>query len=159
QVHPDLEAVHAAPPLADVARRHLGVHDTAPGGHPLHVAGGDHAPVSRGVLVLELALQHVRDRLESAVRMIGRALGLAGAVARRPHLVEQQKWIDEGQPAGGERTSDDEAAALELTVRRDHALDLATHVSPSFIYVVLRRRSWRSTPGPAFEREGAPRRR
>ena len=39
QVHPDLEAVHAAALLADALRRHLRVHDAGAGGHPLHVAG------------------------------------------------------------------------------------------------------------------------
>ena len=78
--------------------------------------------------MLELAVQHVGHRFESAVWMIGCALGLARAIVRRPHFVEQQKGIDEGQPCGWERPTDDEAAALELAVRGDHAFDLTTHV-------------------------------
>ena len=112
EVHPDLEAVDAPALLADGLRRHLGVHDAAPGRHPLHVARRDRAAVPGGVLVLELSLEHVGHRLEAAVRMVGRAHGLARAVVGRPHLVEEQEGIDEVEARGRERTPNDEAARL-----------------------------------------------
>src|SRR6266704_3004734 len=89
QIHPDLEAVHPPALLADAARGHLGVNDARPGGHPLHVARAEHAAVAGRVLVLELALQHISDGLEAAMRVIWRADRLAGSVIDRPHLVEQ----------------------------------------------------------------------
>ncbi len=60
------------------ARRHLGVHDPGPGGHPLHIARADHPAVAGGVLVLELALEDVADRLEAPMRVIGCADRRAG---------------------------------------------------------------------------------
>ncbi len=157
QVHPDLEPVHAAAPLADLRGRHLGVHDAPARGHPLHVAGADRALVSRGILVLELALQHVGHRLEPAMRMIGRALGLAGAVVCRPHLVEQQERIDEVQAWGRERPADDEAAAFELPVRGGHAFDVAAHLVLFLLWAPLRRRRAPATPAPSFARARARR--
>ena len=71
------------------------------------------------VLVLELALEHVGDRLEAAVRMVGRADRLARPVVDRPHLVEEQERIDQLEPGGRERAAHDEAAALGLLVRGD----------------------------------------
>jgi len=79
--------------------------------------------VAGRVLVLHLAFEHVRDRLEAAMRMVGRAHRLARAVVCRAHLVEEQKGIDQGEPPCGERPAHDEASALELAVRRLDARD------------------------------------
>src|SRR5580765_189480 len=121
QVHPDLEAVHAPALVADLARRLLGMNDTGAGSHPLHVAWLEHALVASGVLVLELALEHVGDGLEAAVRMVGRAHGLARGVIDRAHLVEQQEGVDQVQALGGKGTPHDEAGALALAVGGDDA--------------------------------------
>ena len=37
-VHPQLKTVHHAAAALEFVRRHFGMHDAAPGGHPLHVA-------------------------------------------------------------------------------------------------------------------------
>ena len=97
------------------------MHDARACGHPLDVARAQHAAVARRVLVLELALQHVSDGLEAAMRMIGRADRLAGAVVDRPHLVEQQERIDHVQSRGRDRPAHDEACPLALAVRGDDA--------------------------------------
>src|SRR5712691_3088728 len=117
QVHPDLESVHSAAFVADVARGHFGMHDAGTCGHPLHVARAKHAAMAGRVLVLELALQHVSDGLEAAMRVIGRADRLAGAVIGRPHLVEKEEGIDHVQSRGRHRPAHDEACAFALTVR------------------------------------------
>src|SRR5262245_27678290 len=56
--------------------RRLDVQDPRAGRHPLGVAVGDRAAAAVGVLVLEDAVDHVGDRLEAAVRVPRRALGL-----------------------------------------------------------------------------------
>ena len=65
------------------------------------------------VAVLELALEHVGDGLETAVRMIGRADRLTGRDVGRSHLVEEQERIEHVEPGGRERPVHEEAAALE----------------------------------------------
>jgi len=127
QVHPHLEPVDAPAVLPNRLRRHLGVHHSTPGRHPLDVAGGDPAAVPGGVLVLERSLEHVGHRLEPAVRMIGRSHGLARAVVGRTHLVEEEKRIHQIQSRGRERTPHHETAAFELPVCRDDLFDLASH--------------------------------
>ena len=44
EVGPQLEAVH---PSLRIALRHFVVHDAATGGHPLHVAGAQHAAIAK----------------------------------------------------------------------------------------------------------------
>ncbi len=97
------------------------MHDARARRHPLHVARAQHAAMPGRVLVLELALQHVGDGLEAAVRVIGRADRLAGAVVDRPHLVEKEERIDHVQSRGRHRPAHDEACAFALAVRRDDA--------------------------------------
>lgn len=70
EVDPELEAVGTA-----VARGDLGVDNAACGRHPLQVAGADIALVALEVLVEELALEHVSDRFETTVRMVGETAG------------------------------------------------------------------------------------
>ena len=60
------------------------------------------AAMTCGVLVLDRALEDVRDGLEAAMRMVGRADRLARAVLDGTELVEQQERIDEmGRPPSG----------------------------------------------------------
>src|SRR5262249_13822678 len=111
--------------LARRARRLLGVDDARAGSHPLDIAGAQRAPMAGGVLVVHLALEHVGDGLETAVRVIGRAHRFTRAVVDRPHLVQEQERIDGRDSQPREGPADDEAAALALLVCRDDLLDLA----------------------------------
>ena len=54
--------------------------DAAAGGHPLGVALADDAATAVGVVVRDLAVEHVGDGLEPAVRVPRRALGLVRLV-------------------------------------------------------------------------------
>src|ERR1700674_3899091 len=93
--------------------------DARAGGHPLHVARTESAPVAGGIFVLHLAFEHVGDSLEAAVRMIGSADRLAGAVVDRAHLVDEQERIDRIDPLSREWPAHDETAALLLAVCGD----------------------------------------
>jgi hypothetical protein len=55
------------------------VDDATPCGHPLDVAGHEAAAVAGRILVLELAVEQVRDRLEAAMRMVGAPTAWPGA--------------------------------------------------------------------------------
>ena len=68
------------------------MHDAAPGGHPLHVAGAERAAISQAVAMLHGAGEHIGNGFDAAVRMPREAREIVG----RPivaEIVEQQKWI------------------------------------------------------------------
>ncbi len=90
------------------------------GRHPLGVAVGDQPAAAVGVLVGHLAVDHVGDGLEAAVRVPRRALGLARRVLDLAHLVEVHERVEVGQVDAGERPADREALALEAARRRRH---------------------------------------
>ena len=95
------------PPLRhQVLRRRLDVEDPAAGGHPLGVPVGDQAAPADRVLVLEGAVDHVGDRLEPAVRVPRRALGLARRVLHLAHLVHVDERVEVRRftPAKARRT-------------------------------------------------------
>src|SRR5439155_10980110 len=68
KVDPELEAAHA--PL--LLLRHLGMDDPAAGGHPLHAAALQIALVSEMIFVPQVAVEHVGDGPEAAVRVRGK---------------------------------------------------------------------------------------
>lgn len=75
------------------------------------------------VLVLHLTFEEVRHRLETTVRMVGRAYRLSRAIVDGAHLIEEQKRVDQGQSLTRVGTADDEATSLRLTVGGDDAAD------------------------------------
>src|SRR5690606_9962272 len=89
----------------------------------------DSAAVPSGVFVLEGALQHVGDGLESSVGVIGCADGLTRAVVGGTHLVEQEEGVDVVDVHAGEGPADDEAPAFPLAVGADDARHLTDAVA------------------------------
>src|SRR4029453_16102181 len=75
------------------------------------------------VVLLEGALEHVRDGLEAPVGMVGRADSLAGCVVSRAHVVEEQERVDHVEAGAGERAPDYEPPALDGPRRRDNLGD------------------------------------
>src|SRR5205814_5617495 len=123
--YPHLKAVHTPALLANPLGRHLGMDDACAGGHPLYVTRTEGPAMSRRVLVLELAVQRVRDRLESAVGVIGRTDGFSGTVSRRSHFVDEQEGIDQLEVPAGKRAPDDEPRPLALALADGNAGDFA----------------------------------
>ena len=106
--------------------------DASACGHPLNVAGIELAAIARGVFVLELAVEQVRDGLESAMRVIGRADRLAGRVVDRTHFIEQEKGIEQRQFRRRKGPPDDKAAAFDGPTGVDQTYGRANrHVRPS----------------------------
>jgi hypothetical protein len=99
--------------------------DTIAGSHPLHVAGCDGATVAGTVLVLELAVQHVGDRLETTVRMVWRTNRFARPIVDRTHFIEQQERVDVIEPCAWERPADQKSASLTQTLGMNDSLDFA----------------------------------
>src|SRR3989337_2200273 len=77
QVDPQLETVNNA---GIAAAGHFLMQYPAPRGHPLHVAGIDNAGIAQAVAVADIALQHIGDGLDAAVRVGWESL--AGAFGR-----------------------------------------------------------------------------
>jgi len=75
-----------------IAARHLLVQDARPGGHPLDVAGPEHAGIAKAVAMRDLALEDVGDRLDAAMRAPRKALGIARRIIVA-EIVEQQERV------------------------------------------------------------------
>ena len=78
---------------ASIALRHFLVENSAPGGHPLHVARAERAAVSEAVSMVDASREHIRDRLNAPVRMPRKSgpiiIGMIVA-----EIVEQQERIE-----------------------------------------------------------------
>ena len=75
--------------------------------------------------MVEDAVDDVGDGLEAAVRVPGRALGLAGRVLDGAHLVHVDERVEVAQVDAGEGALDREPLALEPAGRVGHGADAA----------------------------------
>jgi hypothetical protein len=107
----------------EMLRRRLDVQDAAARGHPLGVTVGDPPAAAIRVLVVEDAVDHVRDRLEPAVRVPRRALGLTGRVVDLAHLIQVDERVQLGHRHTGERAAHRKALALEAARRGGQMAD------------------------------------
>ena len=112
QIHPQLDAVEEAAAFDQFGRRGLDVQDARPRRHPLRGAVGDQAATAVGILVRELAVDHVGDGFESTVRVPIGAPGLARLIFHLTHLVHVHKGIQRGGADPGERPDHRESLAL-----------------------------------------------
>ena len=120
EVHPQLDAVEQAALLHQPLRRRLDVQQPGAGGHPLRVAVRDGAAATVAVLVVEDAVDDVGDGLEAAVRVPGRALGLARRVLHLAHLVHHDERVEVLEVDAGERAAHREPLALVAGRSRRH---------------------------------------
>ena len=70
--------------------------------------------------MLDLAVDHVGHGLEAAVRMVGRALGLAGRVLHGAQVIQQQERIGQAKVDPGEGAAHLEALAFQEPGSVDH---------------------------------------
>src|SRR5213078_1000192 len=121
EVRPELEAPH---PALAVALRHLLVDDAAARRHPLHVSRRDDAAVPEAVPVLHVARQHVRDRLDAAVRVPGEPADVLGRVVRA-EVVEEEERVELRHLVVAEHPLQVDAGALDGRLRLPDLLDPA----------------------------------
>src|SRR5262249_15666795 len=106
---PQLETVH---PAVGIALRHLLMQDAAARRHPLHVPRAEAAAIAEAVAVLDRTGQHVRDRLDPAMRVPREAReAIAGVVVAE--VVEQPERIEFRGVGEPERALEPHARALE----------------------------------------------
>src|SRR5581483_8878461 len=67
--------------------------DPAARSHPLHVAGGHFAFIAQAVPMLNRSCEHVRDRLNPAMRMPGKSCQIVSRVLIAK-IVQQQERIE-----------------------------------------------------------------
>src|SRR5437773_2105381 len=112
QIEPQLEPADSLGP--DL--RHLLVENAAARGHPLNVTRADAAPVTKGVLVLDLPFPDKGDRLDAAVRMIGKARLIVGGIGRL-EMVEEQERVEVVQSSSPDAAAKMDARPLDDGLR------------------------------------------
>ena len=75
--------------------------------------------------MLECAVDHVGHRLKPAVRVPGRALGLAGRILDLAHLVEMDERVEQVEVDAGERAPHRKAFAFQAAGRAGDGYDWA----------------------------------
>ena len=99
KIQPDLEQLERVCLISPQQRKHLGVHDTAPGRQPLHIAVAEARRGAERICVVDEAFAHDRHRLKPAVRMRWKA-GNGPAVIHAPAVLAGEILSD---VAPGER--------------------------------------------------------
>src|ERR1700757_3892338 len=109
KICPELESVHAA---GRVALGHFLMNDTAAGGHPLHVSGGDGAVIPHAVAMFDGSGEHISDGLNAAMWMPGKAGQVVfGHVIAK--VVEQQEGIEFVSVAKAKGAAEMDSGALQ----------------------------------------------
>ena len=94
------------------------MHDPASGSHPLDIAGADAAGVAEGVLMIDLAADHVGNGLDSPVGMHGKAFDVILRIVR-PKMIEKQKRVEVIQARGRDAALKPDTGTLHNCLRLD----------------------------------------
>ncbi|MDQ1304562.1 MAG: hypothetical protein QG671_389 [Actinomycetota bacterium] len=93
QVDPQLDSVEPSAAVDEFGGRGFDVQDSGARRHPLGGAVGDQPAAAMRILMCEPAVDHVGDRLESAVRMPVGSAGLTRFIVHLAHLVHVNEWV------------------------------------------------------------------
>src|ERR1700730_14651204 len=95
-----------------VSLRHFLVKNSAPGCHPLDVAGAELAPVSQAVAVIHASREHIGNCLDAAVRVPwkSRAVVVWTFIAE---IIEQEEWVELARITEAEGTAQFHACAFD----------------------------------------------
>lgn len=86
--------------------------DSASSDHPIHVAGLDCLRGPETVLVIECAIEQIRDGRETDVRMRPDVEAAAGGQNRGAHVIEEDEGADASSSRCGERAADGKASEV-----------------------------------------------
>ena len=81
--------------LEVAAPRHFFMQNTASGGHPLHVTRPDDARVADRITMAHAALQHIGNRLNTAVRVRGKPANRTFQWIIKSKMIKKQEGIVE----------------------------------------------------------------
>src|SRR5579885_1525261 len=95
------------------------MHDAAPGGHPVDLAGADGDRGAERIAVHDLAVEQVADGGEPDMRMRPHVEALAAAEFGRPEMVEEDERPDHARARGRQGAADGEAVAEVGGTRHD----------------------------------------
>src|SRR5262249_61318586 len=105
-----------------IALRHFLVENSAPRGHPLHVAGSERTAVSEAVSMFDAPRQHIRDRLDPAVRMPWKSRPIVfGTIVAK--IVEQQERIELARLAEAEGAAQLDTCAFDTRFGMDNCVN------------------------------------
>ncbi len=118
QIDPQLHDMPWTARAIDAFGGQFVVQDARACGHPLRVTFSDDTAASVGVMVCDLAVEHVGDGFETAVRMPRCPGGLFRSVHRRPEVIEHQEGIGlSHRQHPREGPADGEARTLHCALR------------------------------------------
>src|SRR5256712_7001670 len=98
------------------------VQNPTPGGHPLHVAGAELAPVSKTVAVIDASRQDIRDGLDAAVRMPRKSCAIVFRTIVA-EVVEQEEWIEFARIPEAEGATQPHARTLDCRFGLNDSFD------------------------------------
>ena len=98
------------------------MHDAAPGGHPVDLAGPDRHRGAEAVAVHDLAVEQIGHRGEPDMRMRPHVHAGPGAEFHRAEMVEEDERPHHARLRARQRAADFEAAEIDRA-RHDHMLD------------------------------------
>ena len=107
---------------------HLLMHDAAAARHPLHISGTDHARVTQTVPVARIALEHVRDGFDAAMRVRRKTDDgtLDGVI--ESEVIEKQERVHGVGTAWAKRAPQPYAGALDHEFRIDNGPDTSSFI-------------------------------
>ncbi len=123
QRHPHLQAVNGAAGGAQFGAGALGMHDAAPGRHPVDFARLDRRRGAEAVAVHDLAVEQIGDGGEPDMRMRPHVEAVAGAEFRRPEMVEEDERPDHARARRRQRAPHRKAVAEIDRARHHHLRD------------------------------------
>ena len=118
QVEPKLEAFH--PPLLLLG--HFGMDDAATGNHPLDATVFQQAFVTSAIAMAHATIDHVGDRLETAMGVIGKASDVVVRIVAAKD-VEHQEGIESALKVLGQDAHDANTCSVGYLPADDDALD------------------------------------
>src|ERR1700681_923343 len=105
----------------------LGMHDAAPGGHPVDRAGPDRHRGAKTVAMHDFAVEQVGDGGEPNMRVRPHVDAVAGFENRRAEMIEEDERPDHARAPRGQRAMHWEPAEIDRA-RHDHLLDGVTRL-------------------------------
>jgi uncharacterized protein DUF2721 len=125
------------PPAAQLRRRALGMHDAAPGGHPVDVARANRLHRAEAVAMQDLAFEEIGHRGKADVRMRPHVEAFARRERHRAHLVKEHERTDRALARCRQRPAHFEAAAEVTRARNEQSVEHVGQNSTMPIHVPL----------------------
>src|SRR5436853_2839908 len=126
---PELQAVQRLAVAPVIRRRALGMHDAAPGSHPVHRTGMDRRFDAEIVAMNDLAIIEIRERGEADMRMRPHVQPVAALELGGAKMIEEYERADGPARRLRQRAADGESLAEIDAVRHDDDIERVAGVT------------------------------